>query len=318
MLNVCICVQNTYIYIRIRPGKWSDSLTLFSPKTLTEMKFQSTLENIMFPVEVRPVQSYFGHEVAFGQQLSTVVLAPSLNEGRGKVLNLAGSAYAVERNEDFFGRLIEQTRSNFGDNLTIKVRAEDDRRFWVSLLLEDHAFAVGQATSKKDFLTPSIEMQNSYDGSLCRRTALGYWRQVCTNGLMAFSSVTFDDSTRHTKHMPKLDLSGGAFQDAFHALTKGGELSTLTDRRLFQHEIEAIIEDLKADKTSTAFPKRLIDDVQERMLTECEQLGVEPTAWLLYNGFNFMLNHSEKIGLRTDVKEVIDRKVLSLITRHLN
>jgi hypothetical protein len=38
---------------------------------------------------------------------------------------------------------------------------------------------------------------------------------------------------------------------------------------------------------------------------------------LLYNGFNYFLNHDQRIGLGMDSKERIDRNVLKVIQKEL-
>lgn len=77
------------------------------------------------------------------------------------------------------------------------------------------------------------------------------------------------------------------------------------------------MERLKEFKNHDAFPKKIIQEVPLKVYQEAEQLKTKPNAWLLYNGFNYFLNHDQRIGLGMDSIERIDRNVLRVIQQEL-
>ena len=95
------------------------------------------------------------------------------------------------------------------------------------------------------------------------------------------------------------------------------EFRKLTERRVTSKEMEEIMKRLREQKGDT-FPKRIIEEVPLKLYEEAEALQTEPSAWLLYNSFNRILNHDQRVGLAMDVKERVDRGVLDTIRLQLS
>ena len=193
---------------------------------------------------------------------------------------------------------------------TVQCKNEDDRRFSAQFVLTDKVIQVAE----KDALNAMIEVQNSYDGSLQHSISLSYYRQVCTNGMMAWKKDT-QVTQRHDKdfllnlseilkRLNTLDVQLQAFRK-------------LTERTVTSKEMEQIMDKLKEFKNHDAFPKKIIQEVPLKVHQEAEALNTAPNAWLLYNGFNYFLNHDERIGLGMDSIERIDRNVLKVIKQEL-
>jgi hypothetical protein len=269
----------------------------------------ASLENLFFGVEQvfldenREILTDYN----FTNQYSSAIYCPSMN----KILHMAGSKYQLVTNEQLIMPIHDKLTSMFGSSgFTVQCKNEDDRRFSAEFILTDKVIQVAD----KDALNAMIEVQNSYDGSLQHSMALSYYRQVCTNGMMAWKKET-QIAQRHDKdflfnldkilvRLHKLDVQLQEFRK-------------LTERTVTSKEMEQIMDKLKEFKSHDAFPKKIIQEVPLKVHQEAEELKTAPNAWLLYNGFNYFLNHDQRIGLGMDSKEKIDRNVLKVIQQEL-
>ena len=89
----------------------------------------------------------------------------------------------------------------------------------------------------------------------------------------------------------------------------------LTDRRVTTREMDDIVEKIKESYT-IRYPKRLIDSAPVIAQREASQLRSDLNAWLVYNGFNNALYHSEN-RLLPHEREQIDGRVLNVIEKTL-
>ena len=64
---------------------------------------------------------------------------------------------------------------------------------------------------------------------------------------------------------------------------------------------------------NTKFPTRQGESVLERINEEHSQLGGSMNRWLVYNGFNYQLNHNTDIGTADHKKDRIDEQVLDYL-----
>lgn len=279
-------------------------------KSTATLKARSaSLENILFNVEQIPLDEHreILTDIQFSNQYSSAIYCPSMN----KVLHMAGSKYNLVTNEQLIIPIYDKLKTMFGTSgFTVQCKNEDDRRFSAQFILTDKVIQIAE----KDALNAMIEVQNSYDGSLQHSMALSYFRQVCTNGMMAWKKDT-QIAQRHDKDfhfnldkiLARLDALDVQLQ----------EFRRLTERTVTSKEMEQIMDKLKEFKNHDAFPKKIIQEVPLKVHQEAEALNTAPNAWLLYNGFNYFLNHDERIGLGMDSIERIDRNVLKVIQHEL-
>lgn len=268
----------------------------------------ASLENVLFTVEQHELtpNRVILTDCHFGSQYASDIYSPSMN----KVLHLAGSSYRLVSNEMLINPIISKLDSTFGSNgYTIRAWNEDDRRFSIQFILNDKTLEV----TNKDFLNAIIEVQNSYDGTLRHSISLSFYRQICSNGLMGYRK----EAQIHRKHnndpLPNLDVILKRLDTLDDNLR---EFRKLTERRVTSKEVEEIMKKLREHKTD-AFPKRIIEEVPLKLYEEAEALHTEPSAWLLYNSFNGILNHDQRVGLAMDVRERVDREALDTIKLQL-
>ena len=72
---------------------------------------------------------------------------------------------------------------------------------------------------------------------------------------------------------------------------------------------EALTRQAEAEARAAEEAKEAADKAEE----EAKLLKSPVTDWLIYNAFNYQLNHNEKIGFFEEYKEVVDQKILEFM-----
>jgi Domain of unknown function (DUF932) len=308
----CIAIFVVYLHEinNIRPHKNKNTMEEASkPKAILQAQ-KATLDEILFPVQSMSPQDLFGG-YEFGGQMSTAIYAPTQH----KLLHLGGSNYKLISNEELISPIFDKLKEVVGETgFEVQCWNEDDRRFSARFILKEKIIKVAD----NDMVNAMIEVQNSYDGSLKQSVGLSYYRQVCSNGMMGWRQEdSFADKhykqikdrymDNLTRLLQRLDTLDNQLQ----------QFKKLQERQITQIELEGIMEKIRGFKSNDSFPKKIIAEVPMKMYQEAEVIGSQPTAWLLYNGFNHFLNHDTRIGLAMDIKENIDRNILSTIRTEL-
>ena len=255
------------------------------------------LNAIFFPVE-KDKSSYLFKGFQFARGISHTIYRP----GIFKVLNHCSGDYCLNSNESLIMPVYEQMIKRYGENaITVKVRNIEDKKFYVSLIINTTLHKVQAG----DMVNPTVEIQNSYDGSLRSRVAMGYNRVICTNGMMAFTK----EMQVMKKHVSG-EIQIGNLSPFFGKIDNQiANFTKLTDRRLTPKEMKLLMDRIK---THTSFPKGLLKEVPETIAREQQRLDVPLNLWMLYNGFNYQLNHADT-KKPPEFRGKIDREVLGQI-----
>lgn len=267
----------------------------------------AALELVLFPVvQTDPRELFLSSATDFGAQLKSAIYAPTLN----KVLHFGGKHYKLVDNETLVLPIYDRLKNMFGNSgFEVQTTNEDDRRFWVRFILHDKALQIAD----KDVLKTMIEVQNSYDGTMKHSLGLSYFRLVCSNGLMAWRKEAAISRKHYLGLEPELQFVLGQLDRIEEQLRK---FRVLTERRVTNLEIEEISKKIR-EHSGLSFPKRLIDLAVDGIGTEADIVDAHVTAWHVYNSFNGLLNHDERVGLSMELKEKIDRRVLETISSEL-
>ena len=266
---------------------------VMTPCTINELK-----ENILFNVELFDAKDVFsGYK---HQQENSKILIDTSND---RILNYCSPQYTLERNSEFIIPMYNELSKLY--QVDIEYRIENNARFFVDFRIKNRDIEI----LKGDKLNPVISFQNSYNNSLKRQYGLYYWRQVCTNGMMGFAA----ELEESRKHSGNFNVN---FDLIHHHLNperlKNQKFDLLTERTLKHTEAIEIVKKVEKSK-SIQFPKRLLEGVIPKAEQEAKELGQSKlNNWLLYNGFNYQLNHSD-IKLAYDTRVKVDKKLLNFL-----
>ena len=193
------------------------------------------------------------------------------------------------------------------------VESRNNLQFFVKLRLVEQLHTV----LAKDKVYPQIIIQNSYDGSVKPKVGVGYMRLICTNGLMNFDVMTELKIENNQAFMT--DQLAPVFEELETLEIKEAKamphFRRLARRRINQNEINWVFNEFRRHPN-----RHFSDNLLRRALlvarSEAKELGVELSAWLLYNGFNNAFNHIPFAFENMDLL-ALDKKVLNTIEKVL-
>lgn len=266
---------------------------------LQDRKFTSNADfkDLFFDVDIYD-SNHFMPDWNFQKDNSKIIV----DKTNDRVLNFVSKQYKLERNSDLILPIYNELSKFF--EVETRVKIENNARFFVELIIKNRDLEI----IKNDIVHPSVIIFNSYNNSVRRIVSVGFYRQVCTNGLMGFQ-WELEEKRKHTGDF-KFDIK--ALNNWVDTISnKTSTFKVLTDRKLTDQEAKELIKKI-GDNKKIEFPTRLLEGVEGVMKNEMDVLKSEPNNWLLYNAFNYQLNHSN-ILLAENKKYEIDRKVLDFV-----
>lgn len=263
---------------------------------------------------LKPVEKVFLKDIIPGiktnpQQECAIIVQDGEDK---KIVNVCSKQYNLLPNKDFIEPLLEV----FGDqNISIVTDTRMDARFSLDIIFHDHESEI----MGKDSVKAKLKVHNSYDGRAKYQFHMGFFRMICSNG-MVIPLEGFENKNISSKmrHMPIL---GNTFDkdkirnmvDTFQNDMMDFQLpfQKLAEKRISEVELPEL---LKAVTAETKFPVRQLDDVIDRLEIEMNELNEDKlNNWLVYNAFNYQLNHSEAIEMDPSKKEQLDHDIFALL-----
>lgn len=263
------------------------------------------LNHLLCPVEkVKSEELFPGYEFT-PQQAYTVVVK---ERNKKLIVNHCSKQYHLVPNAE----IIKPLAKIFSED-TIEIVGTErfGSRFSFDILFKEDTINVGT----KDPIIPRLRINNSYDGRVKYSFILGFYRMICSNGMVipaeGFEEHNVEIKMRHTPSLGEYveeELLTGMIQD-FKSGIKNFSKPYVELQKKKVKSLEDIVQDVI---DSTKFPSRRGEEVMERIVEEQGQTHTKQlNAWLVYNGFNYQLNHSEDIKMDEHKKERIDQQVLT-------
>lgn len=148
----------------------------------------------------------------------------------------------------------------------------------------------------KDSIFPSLSIDNSYNGKRKLCATLAIMRLVCTNGMMIPEELFPGETFMHTPANGEGFAIEKIMSMMAHFIEKLDEfVEPFSELRAMP--VRSVIAKVDEVIEATKFPVGQREAVLERIEFEIQELGLPKTDWLVYNGFNFLLNHSEDIEM---------------------
>ena len=264
------------------------------------------LNDILFSAEIKETKDFFGGK-EFANNLSHCVYLPE----KDKVVQLCGGSYELVHNRKIILPIYDKMRSIFGERgFKTEIDSFDDRKFYVRFIVDGNIHTILNG----DDICPTVEIKNSYDGTVKQTIGLGYNRLICENGLMAFTE-DFTVSVKHSKKAGMIDLQP-IYKKLENIEVKLDQFKKLSDRVVTPDELTKIIHTIKTTP-NIKYPRKMIEPARLIAEKEALQLKTDLTAWLVYNGFNNPLNHFETKLLPEEISK-IDSRVLRTIEKTLS
>jgi len=265
------------------------------------------MTDIYFPVEKVPVEEITpGFEHPSGISHAIVVTKP---DGKKRVVQYCSDIYYLVPNDSIIPEF-EKEMSRFF-KIEKQVRMSRWARFFIDFILMEK----GTQMAPKDMVFPKIRLINSYDGSIRYHFQAGFWRQICSNGMMGF---VWEKGIKqmHTPKLGKETSFGAVMEMASEFLAESSDILEVY-KELQDSEVPDWMNRIEEVAEETAFPITMQEDVVERMGTELDMLsGTVPNDWLIYNAFNYQLNHNEDLKAKESKKDAMDQEVLQYLLKY--
>ncbi len=267
------------------------------------------LNQLFMPVEKVPVKDILpDYEPPKGKDHAIIVYS---DDGKKRIANLCSDGYGLISNKELILPLME-TLDSHKFEYTTQVRNFDDRKFFVDFIFGKEGIDFGYG-KKPDKIVPKITWRNSYDLSLKYGLMAGIWRMVCSNGMMAPDQESFKSIKKlHTVNFAEISLTETV--DLIHEFLRDSKMimepfQALRDRRILQDELEEFLEEII---DYTGFPKKQKEMVLQRIIEE-KAITNTLDGWIVYNGFNYQLNHNEEINLAPQKLHKMDMELVEAI-----
>jgi hypothetical protein len=290
------------------------------------MKFVQK-DSLVFPVHKVDFEPTFG--MAANQDYACAIIG-EIN-GVETVMNVCSDRYELVPVADIYSQvetILAQHKVNYTTNVQM---ANDNAQFFIDYIIEDEKYAI-QIKGTKDFCKPMVRVYHSYNGKVKATFTLGYYRLVCSNGLVipveGKEQKNMHISCRHTQSiLSKLK----EFTLKLEYLLNSAELAKAGYERLSDTKVEAYGErieevlnaiklpvdesrgrskDSDADANYSPYFAKAFTKIREEMNT----LNIkEANDWLVYNAVNFAIFDNEVNIKSNDVRTNYDSSVMSYL-----
>lgn len=229
-------------------------------------------------------------------------------DGGKSIVNFASEGYGLHTTTELFGRLEEEMNGKI--DYEAAYHHEGFKRFYADYTLKGRMTSIGNLQFKGDKVAPKIRVMHSYDSWIPFTFQIGMWRQICTNGLHGYA---FEQKA-------KVKNTLNADRTIYKVMVD--EMATLLEQ---VSKIEVVYNDMANRMVpnfgeriaevvaATGFPARQVDAVTERLIMEHSNYGLPITDWLIYNAFNYQLNHNSVIKTDEYKRMEMDTKIFEAI-----
>jgi hypothetical protein len=277
---------------------------------------EATLNEILFPVEKVENERNANPEYEY-------VVRANI-EGEKKDLNYCSNRYELVPNENIFP-VIRQILVQHNIEFTEKYYHLNHARFYSEYVIEDSRFAHKIGGSNGDVIKPMLRVQHSYNGLTKYMINFGYYRMVCSNGLVIpvedMKQYNLYVTGKHTQSiknsLEKLNETITYFAENAAQITTAitakydqlaGNMVTNVDDRI--KEVLAVAK--IAAKDNTKF--NTVEYIKSRISDEIDLYGGRTNDWLIYNAINQYI-HDDSLNVKVpEVRQDMDSKVFEYMT----
>lgn len=221
-------------------------------------------------------------------------------KGEPTLINTVSDRYRLTPVSEHLGQIEDAIRECFGSAFSTKYRMVNYSKFYVDYILDE------KLSFQVDDLQPRLRFQHSYNGKLKTSVEIGIYRVICKNGATTLerleSAISFKNTIGNYSSLKSFVSS------SLERLNKSNTL------RVYEVLAERAVPDFANRILEVAnvskFPKKQIELVAETLAHESDLLNVKPNDWLIYNAFNYQLNHNEEIQAHDEFKFTIDNRIL--------
>jgi len=277
----------------------------------------TSLDQMLFPVKIAPINEELGINSISSTEFG--IFANINGEKKSTLLNVCSDIYELVENDKIFPAIEEILRTAKVE-FDVTYKMIDFSRFYADYTMKTGGVSVG---NRKDKIFPVIRVTHSYNGLLKYKITFGWFRLICSNGLVVPVEGKEEQNISIVgKHTKQILQSLGTLLEKIKIFSENEKkfsekFEVLADRSVKKWE-DRIIEVMAASGVG----KRGFTQIAERINMESETLyDGKVNDWLLYNGFNYhIFNAVTKEGKPYDTAPNLrhdqDRKVFDTLFKY--
>jgi hypothetical protein len=264
-------------------------------------------EELFFNVEKVPMLDFFpGY--TFSSDITHFVRVQTPDGP--KIVNACSKDYGLRPNKELVEPFYEELSKYY--KVDVKARQTGDCMFWFDFILKDKSIPI----LKKDDVFLKITMANSYNGKLKYFFEAGLWRLICGNGAAWPEKTSNRIKLMHTPSIVELTSYDKIMEMVSEASANlglvgeiYGELADQVTKNVVKR-VASVAEDLK-------FPQGYEEQILQIIENERQTLNVPQVSdWLVYNGFNNILNHAGELKMKVSRREELDRELVQYLLNY--
>lgn len=199
----------------------------------------------------------------------------------------------------------------------------NNSRFYGNFRMMQYAHDMGNG----DLIFPEMKVSHSYNGLTKYQITFGYFRFVCTNGLIIPVAEKSEFNLKITgKHTAKISKSLAELFEKVEIFTNQGSTIIQGFKDLSGHAVlnvgERILEVMKATgmpvvENANFNSIAYVTEIVERESANYNQGdGKKVNDWLIYNGINQLINNNDRNSYVPETREKSDRAVYEFLANH--
>lgn len=272
-----------------------------------------TLNDLIFPVEMKDNPRNTNSE--YSKVVTGII------KGNEFDLNYCSPRYALVPNEMIFPQIENVLNAN-GITYSPSYKHINNVRFYADYNINDKRYGY-RMNGTNDIIQPMLRVQHSYNGLTKYKIVFGYFRLVCSNGLVIaveqmkeYNLVIVGKHTEQILHsFEELNTMLQNFgQNAKQVTSDIVAKYELLGGRAVTNVQDRITEVLKAVKVTAVDNSKFntVNDIVNRITKEATDptlgYGGRVNDWLIYNGINQYL-HSDRTIVAPELRMETDSKV---------
>lgn len=229
-------------------------------------------------------------------------------DGGQSIVNFASPSYGLHTTTELFGHLESEMQGKI--DFEVNYFHEDFKRFYADYTLKGRMTSIGRLNFKGDNVAPKIRVMHSYDSWIPFTFQIGMWRQICTNGLHGYK---FEQKAKVKNTVNASPEIYRVMVDEMTTLLENVKNIEVVYNDMANRSVTNFTERITEVVSATSFPTRQVEAVTQRLITEHTAHGLPITDWLIYNAFNYQLNHNSVIKTDEYQKMVLDQAVFEVL-----
>jgi len=273
---------------------------------------KTNLESLLFPVQIAPIDTMLEVKTISSTEYG---IFGEIN-GETTLLNTCSDVYELVPNEMIFP-VIESTLKRAGIPFDVTYKMIDFSRFYADYTLKVGAVSVGNT---KDQIFPVIRVTHSYNGLLKYKITFGWFRLICSNGLVIPVEGKEEQNVSIVgKHTKQILASINELMDKIKIFTenqeKYSERFVIVADRWIKDWSTRVVEVMAASGAG----KRGYDQITNVIEKEsAEFYDGKVNDWLIYNAFNYHIfnaktSDGKEYATAPNLRQDQDKKVFDTI-----